>query len=133
MKTMNKPKKITGVLVDVAAGTLKKRTFTYSLDTLYKLLHCTCIDISTCTLQGHEFDIVCDDEFLLKPARRMSAVDTHLQSVFAGNLFFCHHDTEGHLTSVTPEDFKLILRNACLCRSEVDDALWLAVKNLEYC
>ena len=74
---MNKPEKITGVLVDVNAGTVKEATIEANLDSYYKALNCDCIDIVVRSLGPYRFDIICDDEGLLKDNARMSATDPH--------------------------------------------------------
>ena len=106
---MNKPEKITGVRVDVNAGTVKEATIEANLDSYYTALNCDCIDIVVRSLGPYRFDIICDDEGLLKDNARMSATDPHGHPMLVGNLFFCHHDEEGNLTSLHPEEVTFIL------------------------
>ena len=106
---MNKPAKITGVLVDVKAGTIKKATIAANLDSYHKVLDCDCIDIVGRSLGPYTFDVICDDEGLLKPGARVSAINPTGRPMFVGNLFFCHHDEEGNLTSLHPEEVTFIL------------------------
>ena len=57
---------ITGVLVNPDEKTVKKVTIEKSLDSYYKTLDCSCIDIVTRKIGGRRFDIICDDEGLYK-------------------------------------------------------------------
>lgn len=61
-----KEKTITGVLVCPDTGTAEKATIENSLDGYYKALDCDIIDITMRTVGNKRYDIICDDEGLLK-------------------------------------------------------------------
>lgn len=129
---MNKPAKITGVLVDVKAGTIKKATIAANLDSYHKVLDCDCIDIVGRSLGPYTFDVICDDEGLLKPGARVSAINPTGRPMFVGNLFFCHHDEEGNLTSLHPEEIIFILSRAINLVSLDTGEHWKAIHRLNY-
>jgi len=101
--------KIKGFLVDVSDSPKAElvEVENDSLEQLYKILNCDCIDIVVRSIGGIEFDIVCDDNGLLIDNPRVSANSDIFGSLF-GNLFVCHHDYDGNLTSISEEDLKNI-------------------------
>ena len=104
---------IKALLVDVLTGNKVERVEVDpdSLDDLYKLLVCDCIDIVTRTLNGKAFDIVCDDEGLYRDPYLVSAVGKNGFPMLVGNLLFVHHDGMGGLTGLSDEDIKDIMGN----------------------
>ena len=74
------------------------------LEEYYRLLNCSLIDITSRKVGGVSFDIIVDDEGLLKDSPIISAFDPDGQPALAGNLLFCKYDGEGGETSVTQED-----------------------------
>lgn len=129
---MKQIEKITGVLVDVNTGTIKETTIEASLDNYYSVLDCRCIDITTRFLGPYQFDIICDDEGLLTANPRVSAVDPYGDPALVGNLFFCHHDEEGRLTSLLPGEADFILSRAYPVRSRHTGECWKAIFRLSY-
>ena len=87
------------------------------LKVFYKMLNCSQITIPTFKVDGKEFDVICDDEGLLKQ-RNVSAVDKDGSPMLVGNLIFAHHDDEGDLTSITDEEAELLRRNVLLAKDE---------------
>lgn len=106
--------KITGLLIDVMSnpGKIKEVEIEEerSLSDLYEALGCSTIDIVVRRIGGRPFDIVCDDEGLLKEAPRVSAVAANGEYMLVGNLFICNHYKE-KLTSLSKEDVKHICSN----------------------
>lgn len=127
-----KHRKITGVLVDVNAGTVKEATIEANLDSYYKALDCTCIDIAVRKLGPYQFDIICDDEGMLKDNARVSATGPLGQPMLVGNLFFCHHDEEGNMTSLHPEEITFILSRVIYLLDAVSLNSWPAIQRLSY-
>lgn len=104
-------KQITGVLAKrTELGLfLEKFTFEYeSYKSLYPIVDCDLFDIPTRYIKGKPFDIYLDDEGLLKGKPVTAASDDGLE-VLVGNLFFCKHNDEGGIESLTDEDVNLIL------------------------
>lgn len=82
------------------------------LDDYYKLIECDTIDIAYRSIGGKAFDIICDDEGLLKESRRVSAVKVTGEPALVGNLIVCGEaDEEGEETSLTEADIELIKEN----------------------
>ena len=78
----------------------------------YKYLNCELVDITSRKIGGKYFDIVADDEGLLKEPRIVSALDTEGQPALVGNLLFCNYDPEtGEEVSLTDEDIQLLRDN----------------------
>ncbi len=125
--------KITGVLVNVTDGTARKATINRSLPGYYEALGCDCIDIVNRRLGGLRFDIVCDDEALLKPDPIPSAFDLDDQPMLFGSLFFCRHDGSGDLVSLSDAEICLILsRCYSTCFRTNPKVRWLSVRRLDY-
>jgi hypothetical protein len=79
------------------------------LDTFYEIIGCRCIDIPRRKVGGKYFDIIVDDEGLLKDAPRCTAVDPNtLDSMLFGTLIFTNSDDEGNTVGLSDEDIKLI-------------------------
>lgn len=83
-----------------------------SLEEYYKLLNCSCIDIVTRNIMNtkyktNTYDIICDDEALLKEGSIPSAFDLRSMKIgLVGNLLICNYDEEGNekSLSLTKED-----------------------------
>lgn len=108
--------KVHGILIDVSGerGTVKETDVNEGdLDEFYKILDCYTIDIVQRTINGKVFDIVCDDEALLKDDPTPSAVRKDGKIMLVGNLFICNHYKE-YLTSLSKEDCRFILDNVAV-------------------
>ena len=85
------------------------------LDEYYRLIHCDCIDIAMREVQGHKYNIVLDDEGLLKP-NRISAISVEAdmfgnQERLAGSLLiFGVDEIEYDLRSLTDDEVGQIER-----------------------
>lgn len=95
-----------GLLVDVENENVRVVDIDGSLDAYYEVLGCDLIDVTERCIAGRWYDVVCDDEGLLKSNPKVSAVDNNNEPVLVGNLLLTHHDDEGHLTSLTDEDIE---------------------------
>ena len=59
---------------------------------------------------GHKnFDIICDDEGLMKEEITISAIYDDFTPALVGNLFIVRHDGRGNERSLTSNDILLIL------------------------
>ncbi len=89
------------------------------VDDYYKLLNCDTIDIVTREVVSFnkihkEYDIICDDNGLLKDNIIISAVDVKDMSVqLVGNLLVCNFDSNGNEKSLSGYDIEL-LKNSIL-------------------
>lgn len=94
-----------GVLVDVEQETVSVVEIPDELDEFYKILNCDCIDIVVRWIGSKLFNIVCDDEALLKETPKISAIDNLGQPMLCGNLFIVGGETiDGDLTSLELSD-----------------------------
>lgn len=102
-----------------------------TLEEYYDLINCRCIDIVTRKIEDTYFDIICDDEGLLKDNPRISAVDMSGHPMLVGNLIFSHTDEEGETIGITDEDIAKIM-NAMMFAFTPDDRIIGAVIQLDY-
>ena len=105
-------KKITGILIDTEANTAKAITLADTLDSYYTALHCTCIDIVSRTIGDSKkyFNIVCDDEGLLKGSPCISAVSDLGEPMLVGSLFITDFDPDtGELVSLSDKELDYVL------------------------
>ena len=91
-------------LIDVDEKKAKAVDIDTSLESLYETLKVGTIDIVSRKVGGRWFDIVCDDEGLLKDNPKPSAVSPEGKVMLVGNLLFFHNDGEGNLTELTEDD-----------------------------
>lgn len=71
-----------------------------ALEEYYRLIGCRCVDFPRREIDGHAYNIICDDEGLLKP-NRVSAVSTERdmfgsQEQLAGNLLIFGVDPDNY-------------------------------------
>lgn len=102
--------RINGILIDVSSNPGKVKQVEIdneNLNGFYDMLNCRCIDITTRKIGERRFDIVCDDEGLLKDEPVVSAVDKKKNPMLVGNLFICNH-YKGDLTSLSKDDVDYI-------------------------
>lgn len=80
-----------------------------NLDTYYRLLDCSCIDVAVRMIGDKYYDIVCDDEGLLVEEPILSAIDEYGDVQLVGNLLVCKHDHLGEFVGLTDEEIKEVL------------------------
>ena len=104
-------KLLRGVLVDVEKETVEIMEIEDELDEFYRILNCTCIDITVrCIGSNQQFRIVCDDEALCKGEPKISAVDYFGQVQLCGNLFIVGGKIDdGNLVSLTESEAAYIM------------------------
>jgi len=94
------------------------------LERYYQLLNCTCIDIVSRKVGDAYYDIICDDEGLLKNDPVVSGViinkEGEVQPILFGNLLFCNTDGEGNEVGLTNDDLDNLLRNIIQISDEND-------------
>ena len=81
---------------------------TDKLNEYYRYLDCHCIDMATIGVDGHAYDVVCDDEALLRSPLIPSLYISEEQ-VFFGNLAFVKIDEEGAPVGLDREDMIRLL------------------------
>ena len=93
-----------GLLIDVWDNEVKEVEAS-TLDEYYKLIECDTIDIVYYMIGSRYYNIICDDEGLLKDSILVSAFDKQMHPVLVGNLLiFGDTDDDGGLTSLTGDD-----------------------------
>lgn len=102
--------KITGILVNTEKCTVTRENITKSLQGYYSALNCDCIDIVTRKIDGVTYDIICDDEGLLKAGPVISAISRDRQPMMVGNLFIVKFDGQDDVRSLTDAECAHVLR-----------------------
>ena len=96
-------KKIKGVLIsinDKGTNEVSVVEVQDDLQTYYDILNCDCIDITERSINGNYYDIVCDDEGLLKSDFQVTAMNYAGDTMLVGNLFICSHKNEKSIQSI---------------------------------
>jgi hypothetical protein len=93
---------VRGFLVDVWKGEAKVVVFEDKLENIYAMLNVELIDVTERKVGNQIFDVVCDDEGLLKP-NIPSAYDSKGEPALVGSLLFVNHDDEGNFSDLTEE------------------------------
>lgn len=75
------------------------------LKQMYELLDCDTIDITTRPIGGISYDIIVDDEGLLKQSAQLSLVN-HLKPELVGNLLFAQYDELGEMRTLTKSEIE---------------------------
>ena len=88
-------------------------------DDLYRLLNCSCIDVTRRSFGGKEFLVIVDDVGALKKDRKLSVYGFNVYDRVYGNIIIANQDGED-LGSIT--DIDLIRLNNCVCRYVTDKA-----------
>lgn len=100
--------KITGYFVDPENFIAEPRTIDKSLEGYYALLRCDCIDIPSRMIGDRRFNIICDDEGLLKENNVVSAFDRDGSPMLVGALFVVKFDGKEDVTSLTEEELDYV-------------------------
>lgn len=124
---------IKAFLVDVNHKSARSVEIEPSLDTYYELLECDCIDIAERSVGGKIFDIIVDDEGLMRDTQVISAIDSRCKPMLVGNLLFVHHDREGHTTGLSDSDCEHLLASVHHVRTISDPDGHPCVCNVDYC
>lgn len=103
---MNKPEKITGVLVDVKAGTVKETSLTAALPAYESTLQCCSVTFHACQLGAFRFTVL--SSAAPQANDLVSALDGNGSPLLYGNLFFCKTDDNARLASLTPLEIGFI-------------------------
>ena len=96
------------LLLDVKNEKVEAIDIEPTLDEYYRVLDCDIIDIPTRYIGGRKFDIICDDEALLKDDTKISAINRNGGAMLGGNLLFCHHDNEGNTVGLEDEEIEFL-------------------------
>lgn len=110
-------KNITGMLIRTDGTKASFKTIPANLESYYKTLDCELIDIVNRQVgydNAYRFNIICDDEALLKSPAIASAMDHGLNYCLYGNLFVVGIDEEtGDIRNLTKDERKYLELNHC--------------------
>lgn len=98
----------------------------FQLCNYYDFLNCDTIDIVRRRIGNRYYEVICDDEGLLKAGNKISAVDSELTTMFVGNLFIRGQAREGEMTNLTLNDINHIKdRMLWLVTAEHPEGYWI--------
>ncbi|MBQ5634063.1 MAG: DUF3846 domain-containing protein [Clostridia bacterium] len=103
-------REIYGYLLDPIGSIYEPRKLQDDIHTYYRELHCDLIDITVIQIAGKRYQVICDDEGLLRenPLPTIYRPDgTLVGACFITGLADC----EGNLTSLTDDDVANIARH----------------------
>lgn len=106
-----KQKEIRVVKVSVD-GVIEEKVIKNDLDTLYEEIGCRFIDVAVRKIGNKDFDLIVDDEGLLKENPICTCVSLHYRWAkpqLVGNVIICNHNEEGEFTSLTKEEIEMIM------------------------
>ena len=103
------------------------------LDEWKRLIKCSLITISYLQIAGKYYDIIGDDEALLKAGGKVTAIDTDKNPQLVGNLVICNYDGEGGEAGLTEDDIKHIMQNIVVLTEDKAEnpQKWIAVNNVQ--
>lgn len=97
----------------------------------YRLIGCRLIDITTRSIGGKVYDIITDDEALLKPPAIPTAINTDEKPRLFGNYIVCNCNDAGEETGLTSDDIKRITRRIAKL-SDAEGNEWFALCDVDY-
>lgn len=74
-----------------------------SLIELYKLLDCDLIQVVERKIGEKVYDIICDEEGLMKPNFQSAICSNYTENLY-GNILIVNHDDEGNFTSLSHDE-----------------------------
>jgi hypothetical protein len=98
----------------------------------YKYTECDIIDIVYATIGGKEYDIIVDDEGLLKDGHVFTAFAVKSQSLLAGSIVVVGSDNKGGFKGLTDEDIENIQSNLHYTNFIENSSLALTMLEFEY-
>lgn len=108
--------------------------FEDKLENIYSLLSVDLIDVTERKVGKFVYDIVCDDEGLLKNDILPSAFNDKCEPQLVGNLLLVNHDDEGNFTDLTDEQIADLENQMFVCVSEWQGKpkVYRALKGVDY-
>lgn len=125
---------IRGFLIDVYGDRgCNELVFHDTLENIYKILDVETIDVAVRKIGNFTYDIICDDEGLLKDSLP-SAVTDKDEVQLVGNLLLVNHDEEGNFTSLTDEQIKDLGKHLVMAMMAYrgDTRVYGLLKDVEY-
>ena len=125
---------VKGFLIDVYGDRgCNELVFHDTLENIYKILDVETIDVAVRKIRNFTYDIICDDEGLLKDSLP-SAVTDKDEVQLVGNLLLVNHDEEGNFTSLTDEQIKDLGKHLVMAMMAYrgDTRVYGLLKGVEY-
>ena len=88
-----------------------------TLESYYRIIECTTIDIVSRRFAGRRLDVICDDEGLFTDSPVITAVDHNNNPMLVGTLIIVNHDDEGETVSLTQQDVSAIEHSVLTVRN----------------
>lgn len=125
---------VKGFLIDVYGDRgCNELVFHDTLENIYKILDVETIDVAVRKIGNFTYDIICDDEGLLKDSLP-SAVTGKDEVQLVGNLLLVNHDEEGNFTSLTDEQIEDLGKHLVMAMMAYkgDTRVYGLLKDVEY-
>ena len=103
-----KEKSIRVVVVSPLKG-VEERVIKNDLETFYKTIECDYIEVARRKIGGKYYDIICDEEALLKSNPLVSAFSLDEEPMLVDSLIICNSNGE-NFSSLTKQDIERILK-----------------------
>ena len=104
-------KKLYGVLLDVQNEKFEAIEIDDTLDELYRVCNCTCIDMPIRTIGNKKLTCIVDDEGLLNDAPKISAINNLGNVMLVGNIFIVSaENVDGELVSLTETEAVYVMK-----------------------
>lgn len=91
------------------------------LEVYYDIIGTDIVEIPTRYIGGKAFDIICDEEALLKEEKIPSAINPSGTMPLFGTLIFAHHNDEGEMIGLDEEDIKILMKHLRSMESELTE------------
>lgn len=121
------------LLVDVYRNKIEVVRIKDDLDEFYRLLRCSTIDIVQRNIGGRTYEIICDDNGLLKSDYRPSAFSKSGDVQFVGNLLVCRYGGEGELAGLNVHDVHNLMQHCRYLYNVVNGSRRPIMFGVEYC
>lgn len=122
--------KIKGFMINVVNGTMGVKEVEGCLDSYYNLLGCDMIEIVSRKIGNYNYEIICDEEGLLKDKAIVSAFSIDGDPMLVGNLFVVAYEGMGELRSLTDDEIDNLKHN--ICAAIKPDRFYPILTNVEY-
>lgn len=99
----------------------------------YRLCNCDLIDITHRKIAGRYFDIIFDDEGLMKGQGKITALDPDGRPALVGNLVVCNYDPEtGGECGLSDDDINHLIQSMVVLTENVKEnpRRWLAFRDV---
>lgn len=120
------------LLVDVYRSKIEVVHIKDDLDEFYRLLRCNTIDIAQRKIGPGTYEVICDDNGLLKGDQRPSAFSKTGDVQFVGNLLVCKYGGAGELAGLDADDIHNLMQNCRYLYNVINGSRRPILFNVEY-